>query len=150
MNSVFARIFALLTLCCAATCAPALAAEMTFQFINDSERAMNVKLFSRAESNQQWPSVARAYSLKPDAAVQEIKITCAKGEQICWGAWVITQSESGAIPGPNGERQQRRVGRTSMGAGDRGQRSCERCCHICEDASTTPVTKLANPRPEAQ
>ncbi len=129
--------------------APVAAAEMTFQLVNDTERALNFKLFSRGESRQEWPSKTKAYSIKPEAAVQQVKITCEASEQICWGAWMRVQSESGEIKGPNGQRATHSSSYRA-GAGERGQRSCEHCCHVCTDGVVVPPTKLRDPNPGAR
>ena len=140
------RLFcAMAILCLNAFCTPAIAAEMTFQMINDSERAINLKLFSDGETHQQWPSKTKAYLVKPDTAVQQIKISCEEGEKICWGAWMKVQSVSGEIVGPNGERRLTRNVTHNVGVGERGQRTCEKCCHICKDGTLVPATTLRDP-----
>ncbi len=126
------------------------AAELTFQLINDTERAMNMKLFSRGESLQQWPSKTKAYSMRPGNDVQQVKITCEEGEQICWGAWMVTQSASGEVVGPGGERRERVTARVSYGAGERGVWPCTRCCHVCKDGTITPAATLRDPLPAAK
>ena len=120
-----------------------LSAEMTFQLINDTDRSLNLKLFSRGESRQQWPSRTKAFAIRPDAAAQQIKITCEEGEQICWGAWMTVQNVSGEV-GAGGQRATVIKGYTA-GAGERGQRSCERCCHVCKDGALTPARTLRDP-----
>ena len=148
--NILPRLFALTVFVIASVlAAPAAAAEMTFQLVNDTERALNFKLFSRGDSRQQWPSKTKAYSINPDTAVQQVKITCEAGEQICWGAWMKVQSVSGEIRGANGERETR-SSTHSTGAGERGQRSCEHCCHVCTDGAVVPATKLRDPNPGAR
>ncbi|MEO8384329.1 MAG: hypothetical protein ABI583_03730, partial [Betaproteobacteria bacterium] len=115
---------------------------------NDNERALSLKLFSRSDTHQEWPSKSKAYSIKPDAAVQQLKITCETGEQICWGAWMKVQTVSGEVRS-NGERETR-TSTQSAGAGERGQRSCEHCCHVCADGAVAPVTKLRDHEPGAR
>lgn len=140
------RLFcAMVILCLNAFCTPAVAAEMTFQIVNDSERAMNFKLFSYGETRQQWPSNTKAYLVKPDTAVQQLKITCEEGEKICWGAWMKVQSVSGEIVGPNGERRLTRNVAHNFGVGERGQRTCEKCCHVCKDGALLPATTFRDP-----
>ena len=116
------------------------AAELTFQFINNNERPINLKLFARGESQQEWPSKTRFYSLKPESAVQQLKISCEEGTQICWGAWIVEQTESGEI-GASGKRNVR-SGKLMFGAGERGTRSCLHCCHVCKADASTPIIKL--------
>ena len=131
---------ALATFLLAAT-VPAAAADFTFPFVNNTDQALALKLFSRAESHRQWPSKTKTYSLRPDAAVQELKIDCDDGEQICWGAW-MGASSGGTIGGTH-----QREGRSSKqvaGAGDRGMESCETCCHVCKDGGKAPVAKLGD------
>ena len=135
--------------CLSALSLSATAVEMTIQFTNDTERALNLKLFSRAESRQEWPSRTKAFSVRPDSAVQQIKITCEEGEQICWGAWMTVQSVSGEIVGASGQRATH-TSKYMTGVGDRGQRTCERCCYICKDGAVMPVATLRDPEPGAK
>ena len=116
------------------------AAEMTFRLVNDTERTLNLKLFSNGESHQQWPSKTRAYSVKPDLAVQTLGISCREGEQICWGAWMTVQAVSGQIGA--GGRRDTQTYKYQWGAGERGMRSCSQCCQVCEDGAKTRVMKL--------
>lgn len=141
-------LFALIVtwLCLAGTLASA--AEMTFQLINDTERSLSMKLFSRSESHQEWPSKTKAYSLRPDEAVQQLKISCTPEEQICWGAWLAVQRVTGDI-GSDGKRPTR-TKKYVAGAGDRGTRPCARCCHVCKDGAMTPVVKLNDPDHQAR
>ncbi len=125
------------------------AAELTFQLVNDSERPLSLKFFSRAESRQEWPSRTKAYTIRPDAAVQQLKLSCEEGEQICWGAWEIVQVVANEITGPGGQRSTRTT-KYSAGAGERGLRTCEHCCNICKDGALTPVVKLRDPNPDAK
>ncbi len=121
---------------------PVAAAEMTFQLINDTDRALSLKLFSRGESRQQWPAKSKAYSVRPDTAVQQLKIKCDEGEPICWGAWVTVQSVSGAVS--NSGYRDTRTSTYQIGVGERGMIECPTCCHVCKDGSLTPVFGLRN------
>jgi hypothetical protein len=117
------------------------AVEMTFQFVNDTERDLSLKLFSRGESGTHWPGKTRAFSVRPDTAVQQLKIDCVEGEKICWGAWVVTQSVSGQI-NRSGERNTR-TGTDNYGVGQRNLRECEQCCQVCKGGEMSQVFKLA-------
>lgn len=149
MNRLMSLTVAIIVVWLGASSNSGIAAEMTFQFINNTDRQLNVKLFSRAESHQQWPSKTKAYSLRPDEAPQQLKITCEEGEQICWGAWATAQTVGNEIIGPNGQRATR-TSKYSTGAGERGLRTCERCCHICKPGDLTPIAKLRDPLPAAR
>lgn len=149
MNKLICLFYAFILICAAAFSMPATAAEMTFELINDTERPLNLKFFSRAESRQEWPSKTKAYSVKPDSATQQIKLTCEVGEQICWGAWMTTQTISGEMVGAAGQRATR-TSKYMAGAGERGLRTCERCCHICQDGATARVATLRDPHPDAK
>ncbi len=140
MNSIrnfVARLVAVFLLGGPMTCA--MAADMTFQFINDTDRALNMKLFSRGDSLQIWPSKSKAYSIRPNPEVQQLKISCTEGESICWGAWMTMQSVSGQITGS--ERSTSTM-TSQVGVGQRGMRECKSCCHICKEGALTPVVKL--------
>ena len=148
MNRLTCLLGAIAVACLTATSTPSAAAEMTFQLVNDTDRPLNLKLFSKSESHQQWPSKTKAFSVRPDAAVQQIKITCEAGEQICWGAWMTVQSVGGEA-GAGGQRATS-TARYTAGAGERGQRSCANCCHVCKDGVLTPAMKLRDPDPNAK
>ena len=141
MNRLICLFGALAVVCMSMFSAPATAADFTFQIINDTERALNLKLFSRSDSHQQWPSKTKAFSIRPNGdSVQQLKISCEEGEQICWGAWMTVESVSGEV-GPGGKRATR-ISNYQGGVGERGQRTCERCCHVCKQDALTPVMKL--------
>jgi hypothetical protein len=120
---------------------PAGAADFTFQFLNETKDTIGLKLFSRGESKRQWPAKNRSYNVKPENAVQELKIDCDEGEQICWGAW------TGALAsGTVGGSHQRMGGATKSiaGAGDRGIEPCTTCCQVCKDGTKAPVAKITD------
>ncbi len=118
------------------------AAELTFQLVNDTDRALSLKLFSRGESSRQWPAKTKAYSVRPDTAVQQLKIKCDEGEPICWGAWVTVQSVTGGLSS-SGQRDTR-TSTYQIGVGERGMIDCPTCCHVCKDGAITPVFGLRN------
>ena len=120
--------------------APAIAADMMFQLINDTERPLSLKLYSRAESHQEWPSKTKFYTIRPDAAVQQLKLKCEEGEQICWGAWMKVEDISGDVD--NSGKRNIRTTKITYGAGDRGMDTCTECCHVCKDGSLTPAFKM--------
>jgi hypothetical protein len=119
----------------------ATAADMMFQFVNDTDRPVNLKLFSRGESLQIWPAKSKAYSLRPDPAIQQLKISCTEGENICWGTWMTVQSVSGQI---TGSQRATSTSTTQAGVGERGTRDCPSCCHVCKDGAVAPAVKLNN------
>jgi hypothetical protein len=119
----------------------ALAADVTFQFINDTNRSLNLKLFSRGESLQIWPARTKAYSLRPDSAVQQLKISCKNGENICWGAWMTLQSVSGQV---SGSGRSTSTFKTEAGVGERGTLDCPGCCQVCNAGAMAPIVKLSN------
>jgi hypothetical protein len=120
---------------------PAKAADFTFQFMNESTRVLSLKLFSRGDSLNQWPSKTRSYSVKPDASIQELRIDCTEGEQICWGAWT-GGSGSGTIGGSH--RREGGSTKSVAGVGDRGMEACTDCCHVCKAGGKAPVAKLTD------
>ncbi len=140
MNRLLCLFIALIVICSTAFSTPSTAADMTFQLVNDAEWAVNMKLFSRGESHQEWPSRTKAYTLRPDTAVQQIKISCEAGEEICWGTWRTVQAVSGEV-GAGGQRSTSST-KYQAGVGERGTRTCESCCHVCKEGAMTPVYTL--------
>jgi len=130
----------LLALLIAAFATSAGAADFTFQFVNDTQRPLSLKLFSKGESHRQWPARTKSYTVRPDAAVQELKIDCDEGEQICWGAWVGVAAASGTIGGSH--QRGGGGGKQVAGAGERGLEACTDCCHVCKGGAKAPVAKL--------
>jgi hypothetical protein len=124
-----------------ATEAATLSAEVTFQFVNDTGRALNLKLFSRGESLTQWPAKTKAYSLRPADAVQQLKIKCIEGENICWGAWATVQSVSGEMMGTGGRSTF--TATMNAGVGQKGILECTGCCHICTPGLVVPAKRLS-------
>lgn len=149
MNRLISLTVAIVVVWLSVFSASASAAEMTFQIVNNTDRPLSMKLFSRAESHQEWPSKTKAFSVRPDAKPQQLQITCEEGEQICWGAWVTVQTVSGEIVGANGQRATR-TSKFTFGAGERGLRECEKCCHICKDGALVPIARLGDPSPTAR
>lgn len=116
------------------------AAEVTFQLINDTQRALNLKVFSRGESKRVWPAQSKAYSLRPNEAMQQLKIDCTEGEKICWGAWATQRVVHGAITGSQRPTQ---TFTKQYGAGERGLREAEYACTICKDGALARVVKIS-------
>lgn len=128
---------------------PAAAADMQFQLVNDTEYPINLRFFSQGESRQVWPSKTKAFTLKVDAAAQQVKISCNDGEKICWGGWTTTQNVSGEITGAAGQRSTV-TNLTTYGAGERGQRTCEKCCEVCTAGAPIPPLKMSEQIYEAK
>jgi hypothetical protein len=150
LNPLFHLFAVANVLLASALATPAPAAEMTYQVINDSDRPLNLKLFARDDSHQQWPSRTKAFSVRPDPAIQQLKITCTEGQQICWGVWMTVQVASGEVVGSTGQRARRYTTTYVGGAGERGTRPCRSCCNICRDGAVTPAFRLRDPDPAAQ
>lgn len=149
MNRLHGLLAAAIVLIACAWHAPGHAADMTFQLINDTERQLSLKFFSRGDSRQEWPSKTKSYVIRPDPAVQQMKLTCEEGEQICWGAWMTVQSQSGEIYGASGQRTTH-TGKVQYGTGERGVRPCEYCCHVCKDGLLTRIVKMSGPPNDAK
>jgi formate hydrogenlyase subunit 6/NADH:ubiquinone oxidoreductase subunit I len=103
---------------------------------------LNLKLFSNGESHEQWPSKTRAFAIKPDPEVQQVKISCIEGEQICWGAWMTVQEVSGEV-GAGGHRNTKTY-KINWGVGERGVRTCSYCCDVCKDGMLSRVMRLGD------
>jgi hypothetical protein len=149
MNRIQGLLAAAIVLISCAWHAPAQSADMTFQLINDTERQLSLKFFSRGESRQEWPSRTKSYVIHPDPAVQQMKLSCEAGEEICWGAWMTVQSQSGEMQGNTGQRTTH-TGKVLYGTGDRGIRPCEYCCHVCKEGLLTRIVKMSGPATDAK
>lgn len=65
--------------------------------------------------NVYWPSLETPMVVA--AGVQELGITCVKGETVCWGAWKQANEQYG------------------WGAGSQCAQKCADCCRVCDGAT---------------
>lgn len=95
---------------------PAAAETMTFQMSSDHENAVEIKMFAQSRRNV-WPSSRTVFKLE-DYDVHNFKISCQRGERICYGAYVVGDTD------------------TYWGVGDRNQQRCRNCCYTCNGRTT--------------
>jgi len=88
------------------------AQEVTFEMTNEYGQDIQVSFYSY-DRNHAWPGGDQAYNLRR-ARDEQWKLSCRKGEKICYGAWV------------------RGNAKTYWGVGLNKSQSCDRCCVTCD------------------
>ena len=71
-----------------------------------------------------WPGEGKVYVLR-DSKVQEFKLTCNRGEKVCFGAWVRGRSQQ------------------FWGGGQDNKQLCDNCCYLCNGQVTD--TRILRP-----
>jgi hypothetical protein len=102
--------------------APAQADSITFKVRSFHKFSVDMKFYSKSRNNI-WPSATSHWTIK-DFNVKDYKLTCVRGERICYGA-----ATSGS-------------GRMSWGVGLSGKAGCKNCCWTCGGDTTTPIINL--------
>lgn len=100
---------------------PALAADelMTFFMKNSITRGVALELSSR-DRDQLWPGGDKVYFLEAGER-KSVPIECRAGETLCYGAWVVGDTQS------------------FWGIGPDRDRSCSDCCHVCTAKTTRTI-----------
>lgn len=87
------------------------AQEVTFAMTNDSGQDIQIEFYSEDRSHA-WPGGGQAYNLGR-ARDNNYKLSCRRGEKICYGAWVKGAAQ------------------TYWGVGPNRKYSCDTCCVTC-------------------
>jgi hypothetical protein len=95
---------------------------ITFKLRSFHKFSVDLKFFSQ-NRNHVWPSASTHWTIK-DYEVNSYRLTCIRGEKICFGA---------ATSGSH---------RMSWGVGIAGKSACKGCCHTCGGDTTTNVVNL--------
>ncbi len=102
--------------------APALADSITFKVRSFHKFSVDMKFYSKSRNNV-WPGASSHWTIK-DYSVKEYRLSCIRGERICYGA-----ATSGS-------------GRMSWGVGLSGKAGCKNCCWTCGGDTSTPIINL--------
>ncbi len=89
----------------------AFSAEATFEIRSLYKYKVQISFFSQ-DRDHSWPGGDRSYNLH-DSKMHRFKLTCERGEKICYGAWE-TEDED-----------------TYWGVGPDDDESCDNCCLVC-------------------
>jgi hypothetical protein len=84
----------------------------TFYNRNSSGWSARLKFFSKSR-NWVWPGVYSSWSMPADRVQRYVRLSCIRGEKVCYGAW--------ASSNPN----------YYWGVGPQGNRGCVSCCYTC-------------------
>lgn len=115
-----AKVLGLALLAALCTSAEAIADSMTWRFRNQSEDALFAQLHSRSRV-QAWPDADEIWRVPPNGLFYDQPISCATGEDICYGAWNDDKS-------------------LKWGVGPAGKDGCENCCYRCGEGNTATVS----------
>lgn len=89
------------------------AATDTIQFKFRSNHEYSVGLeFTSQDRNHQWPGNGKAYKID-DYEIHTYKLSCQRGETICYGAWLEGDSTQ------------------YWGVGMDNENHCSDCCYVC-------------------
>ncbi len=92
------------------------AEDLTFKIRSYHKNSVELAFYSQ-NRNHEWPGNNKVYVIK-DYEVHDYKLSCVKGEKICFGAWV-----QGAA-------------KTYWGGGRGGKQACSSCCFTCNGGVT--------------
>ena len=84
---------------------------------NDDRYRLGVVFYSESRSGQAWPGSGQEYILEKD---RTYRLTCTRGEKICFGAW--------------------RDGQTKHWGVGHGNQGCANCCVTCGSVFETTLT----------
>lgn len=102
--------------------APAAAQELTMTFRIQSLHPNRVQISFYAQSrNVEWPGGGEAFVLG-DSEVHEMPLACQNGERICYGAWLVGDTN------------------TRWGVGVTGREGCRDCCYVCSTNDPEQIT----------
>ena len=117
---VLAFLFVLVSALGVVPASTASAETFSFQIQSNHPNIVDVELYSTSRRGHVWPGNGNVYVFN-DYDVKSIRISCIRGEQICYGAWVRNQSN------------------TYWGVGYKNRNSCRNCCYVCNGGSTRVI-----------
>jgi len=86
-------------------------AEAVFQMRSLYKYKVQITFFSQ-DRNHEWPGGDSSYNLH-DSKIHSFKLSCQRGEKICYGAWDSGDDD------------------TYWGTGPENDESCDDCCLVC-------------------
>lgn len=95
-------------------------ASFDWRWANRSGETIHVELYSKGRNNV-WPGNGRFWIAAPNNRVYSNRISCQRGEYICYGAWLADDEN------------------TWWGAGKGGQQACNNCCYHCNGRSSQVI-----------
>ncbi|MFN3673767.1 MAG: hypothetical protein ACK4VM_17815 [Bosea sp. (in: a-proteobacteria)] len=95
---------------------------MTWKLRSFSKNAIEVSFYSQNRRNE-WPGGGKVY-VNRTYDVVDYKISCIKGEKVCYGAWLQGNSSR------------------YWGVGKGNQQKCADCCYTCGGNTVTKVHNL--------
>jgi hypothetical protein len=103
----------------------AAAKSFRFQFRNVSGSPIEFQLYADGRNNI-WPSYNQVWSVPADGRTYHYDISCVRGENVCFGAWILGRTD------------------IAYGVGKDNVSRCSDCCFKCT-GSRTKVIKLNPP-----
>jgi hypothetical protein len=96
---------------------PALGEDLTFRMKSNHRNKVQVEFYSQ-NRNHAWPGGNKAYNID-DYEVHSFRLTCNRGEKICYGAWVTGNSSR------------------YWGVGINNRQRCSNCCYTCNGGTAS-------------
>ena len=94
---------------------------ITFRMRNNHPNFVALSFYSKSDASRSWPGGGQVYPMR-DRQLNDYRLTCQAGEQICYGAWV-----DGSLLSPY------------WGTGYGGRQGCANCCYVCSGQETDPI-----------
>jgi hypothetical protein len=86
----------------------------TFTFFNRNSSGWDARLrFFSKSRNWVWPGPSSAWVMRPDRVQRVVRISCIRGERVCYGAWRASNPSY------------------YWGVGAWGNKPCWTCCYTC-------------------
>jgi hypothetical protein len=118
---LFAKALALVA-ASVVTVESAAADTITWQVRSFHRNAVHLKFYSMNRARQ-WPTTTTAYALR-DYRIHRIRISCVRGERVCYGAHVVGNVNS------------------FWGVGHDPRRACSNCCYVCNGNVISAIHNL--------
>jgi hypothetical protein len=93
---------------------------LEFNIKSNYRYKVGIKFYSQTR-NHVWPDSDNFWVLD-DYATHTYRLSCMRGEEICYGAWATGNDK------------------TYWGVGHGGQKSCRDCCYTCGDTASRTLT----------
>jgi hypothetical protein len=98
------------------------APSITWNIRSNHYYSVSLVFYSSSRRGHEWPGGNQEYRLR-DSSVHTFKISCLRGEKVCYGAWPTGNPRAGY-----------------WGAGFGGYQGCANCCRTCDGTESGEIT----------
>jgi hypothetical protein len=111
----------ILFLLCIVPMRAAEAASFDWRWTNRSGKLVHVQIYANGRNNI-WPATEQHWIVPSDRKFYTNRISCKRGEKICYGAWIADQPD------------------LYWGVGKGGQQNCSNCCFVCDGQQSSMLS----------